>query len=50
MKETKNQYYTEITSKNNDGVDLYSMIGVCFKAIQEQQEEIEKLKEMINNG
>lgn len=46
----KYKYSKEITSKNNDGVDLYSMIGVCFKAIQEQQEEIEILKEMIKNA
>lgn len=46
----KYKYSKEITSKNNDGVDLYSMIGVCFKAIQEQQEEIERLKEMIKNA
>lgn len=36
-------YSEEITSQKNDGVDLYSMISVCFKAIQEQQEIIEKL-------
>ena len=43
-------YSEEITSKNNDGVDIYSMVSVCMKAIQEQQEQIEelqnKLKEM----
>lgn len=36
-------YSEEITSQKNDGVDLYSMISVCFKAIQEQQEIIENL-------
>ena len=46
----KFKYSKEITSQENDGVDLYSMVGVCFKAIQEQQEEIEKLKEMIKNA
>ena len=40
----KYKYSKEITSQDNDGVDLYSMIGVCFKAIQELQEEIEELK------
>ena len=45
----KYKYSKEITSQENDSVDLYSMVGVCFKAIQEQQEEIEKLKEMIKN-
>ena len=50
-------YSKEITSKNDDGADTYSFVSVCCKAIQEQQEEIEKLKEEIlklkkgeNNG
>lgn len=42
----KYNYSKELTNEKNDSVDLYSMIGVCFKAIQEQQEEIEKLKEV----
>ena len=46
----KFKYSKELTNEKNDAVDLYSMVGVCFKAIQEQQEEIEKLKEMIKNG
>jgi len=41
------KYSQEITSKNNDGVDLYSFVAVCCKAIQEQQEQIEELKEKI---
>ena len=40
-------YSEEITSKNNDGVDIYSMVSVCFKAIQEQQETIENLLKRI---
>ena len=47
-------YSKEVTSTNNDGADIYSMVSVCFKAIQEQQEqikqlqnEIKELKEMI---
>ena len=40
-------YSKEITSKNNDGVDIYSMVSVCMKAIQEQQETIEKLQQEI---
>ena len=40
----KYKYAKEITSKNNDGVDLYSMIGVCFQAIKELKQEIEELK------
>ena len=46
----KYKYSKELTNEKNDSVDLYSMIGVCFKAIQEQQEEIDRLKEMINNA
>ena len=41
------KYSEEITSNNNDGVDLYSFVSVCCKAIQEQQEEIEQLQERI---
>lgn len=37
-------YSKEVTSKDDDGVNLYSFISVCCKAIQEQQEEIENLK------
>lgn len=44
------KYSKEITSTKNNSVDLYSMIAVAYKAIQEQQEEINKLKEMIKNG
>ena len=40
-------YSKDITSQDNDGADLYSMISVCFKAIQEQQEIIEKLENKI---
>ena len=50
-------YSEEITSANNNEVEIYSMLSVTYKAIQEQQEEIEtlkneinKLKEMIKNG
>ena len=32
---------------DNNSIDLYSVVGILWKAIQEQQEEIEKLKEMI---
>ena len=41
------KYRQEVTSKNNDGVDVYSFVSVCCKAIQEQQEQIEELKEQI---
>ena len=42
------KYSKEITSGENEGVDIYSMVSVCFKAIQEQQKEIELLKNQIN--
>lgn len=41
------KYSEEVTSKENEGVDTYSLISVCVKAIQEQQHEIEKLKELL---
>ena len=51
------EYSKEVTSKNNEGVDIYSFVSVCCKAIQEQQEQIEalqkeikELKEGLNNG
>lgn len=42
-------YSEEITNANNDEVEIYSMLSVAYKAIQEQQEEIEILKNEINN-
>ena len=30
-----------------DGVDVYSFVSVCCKAIQEQQEQIEQMKKEI---
>jgi len=41
------KYREEITSSDNDGADIYSMVSVLWKAVQEQQEEIEKLKKQI---
>lgn len=41
-------YSKEITSTENNGVDIYSFISVCCKAINEQQEEIEQMKKEIN--
>ena len=41
-------YPKDILSNDGKGVDLYAMVSVCFKAIQEQQEQIEELKEEIN--
>lgn len=37
-------YSEEVTSKNNDGVDVYSFVSLCCQAIKELQEEIEELK------
>lgn len=37
----------EITSKEDDNVDIYSFVSLCCKAIQEQQEQIEELKKEI---
>lgn len=43
------KYSKEITSLNKEGkevgADIYSMVSVAYKAIQEQQEQIEQLKE-----
>lgn len=41
-------YSEDITSKDNNGVDLYSFVSLCCKAIQEQQEQINELKERLN--
>lgn len=41
-------YRKEITSQRNDGAELYSMISVLWKAVQEQQEEIEELRKLVN--
>lgn len=43
----KYNYSEEVTSKNNDGVDIYALASVCCKAIQEQQEQIDLLKSEI---
>ena len=33
---------------NKIGADIYSMVSLAYKAIQEQQEQIEELKSIIN--
>lgn len=38
------KYSKEVTSEKNDGVDLYSFVSLCCKAIKELQEEVNKLK------
>lgn len=43
----KFNYREEITSNENNGVDIYSMVSVLWQAVKEQQKEIEELKERI---
>lgn len=43
----KYNYSKEVTSNDNDGAELYSMISVLWQAVKEQQKEIEELKERI---
>ena len=43
------KYSKSITSKDNKGADLYSMISVAYRAIQEQQELIEKQNNTIKD-
>lgn len=43
-------YSKEITSSDDEGADIYSMISVLWQVVKEQQEEIEKIKEMMKNG
>jgi len=44
----KYNYSKEITSKDNDGVDIYSMVSVLWQVVKEQEEEIKLLKERID--
>ena len=41
------KYREEITSQTNKEAEIYSMISVLWKAVQEQQKEIEELKKVI---
>ncbi len=43
----KFNYSQEITTKNNDQVDLYSMISLCMQGLKEQQKIINKLEQKI---
>lgn len=43
----KYKYSEEVTSNNNNGVDLYSFVSLCCRAIQEQQIEIVELKKRL---
>ena len=38
----------EIINNTKTGIDIYSMVSVAFKAIQEQQEIIEQLQKEVN--
>ena len=40
-------YAEEITSKENNGADIYSLASVCLQAIKEQQEIIEQQQEQL---
>lgn len=40
-------YSKEVTNNDNTGVDDYSFISLCCKAIQEQQEQIEQLQKRL---
>lgn len=41
------KYSKEVTSKNNDGVDIYSFVSLCCQAIKEQQQKIEELEKRL---
>ncbi len=41
------KYSKEVTSNDNTGVDIYSFVSLCCKAIQEQQTQIEMLRNEI---
>lgn len=43
----KYNYSEEVTSNDNTGVDTYSFISLCCKAIQEQQKLIEELQDKV---
>lgn len=40
-------YSEKITSKDNDGTEIYSMVSVLWQAVKEQQEVIDNLKQRI---
>lgn len=45
----KFNYSKDLTNKENDSVDIYSLASVCVKAIQEQQEIIENQNNLIQD-
>ena len=40
----------EVISENGKGVEIYSMVALAWKAIQELSEENKKLKEKLEGG
>lgn len=44
----KFKYRKEITSKENNGVDIYAMCSVLWQGVKEQQKQIEKLQKEID--
>ena len=43
----KFNYSKEVTSNNNDGVDIYSFVSLCCQAIKEHQQKIEELERRL---
>lgn len=41
----KYKYSQELTSNDNQGVDIYSLASCCLAGVKEQQEQIEQLKQ-----
>lgn len=41
------KYREEVTSNKNNGVDLYSFVSLCCKAIQEEDIDFQELKTMV---
>lgn len=44
----KYKYSEELTSKNNDGAEIYSLASCCLQGIKEQQDMIESLQNKVN--
>lgn len=43
-------YSQDITSGENNGVDIYAMVSVLWQVVKEQQDEIDELKKLIKEG
>lgn len=46
----KFNYSKEITSAENNGVDIYAMVSVLWQVVKEQQDEIDELKKLIKES